>query len=125
MMTNQQLVGLIEASKSASDCLRACFDLLSSGSAAFLTDQPGHASVAEALATFSVRKKTTAAAGVVIPGLDLLLARLAQRPARESVLLFHIATDDRVFSVFVAEDAATILGCVCLDRKENTGSAPA
>ena len=116
MMANEKMTATIAAGLDGDPCLQRCRQQLASGAAQYLADHPGRLSTRDALATFSIRQRTAAAAGVVIQGIDELLHAL-QNSTDTRVLLFHVATSDQVFTLFVEEQSESLLGCICVERK--------
>jgi hypothetical protein len=77
---------------------------------------PGHEQARSLGATFAVRAKTSAAAGIRTLGLETTVSRLNALAPETSVLLFHFSGNRRVFSVFVDEVDEQIIGVVMVDR---------
>jgi hypothetical protein len=67
-------------------------------------------------ATFAIRARTSAAAGIRTVGLQTVLSQLETLNPEERVLLFHFSGDRRVFSVFVRECDLSIIGILAVDR---------
>ena len=80
-------------------------------------------SVREAIATFEIRHRSTLRAGSDVDGIVALLDVLRERSQTEAVLLFHFNAGDRFFSVFISEDAGTIVGCISGEMRPSAATA--
>lgn len=94
------------------ECLRQCGEAIRVGEARNVEPGPGRMTVCDALATFGIRKQTAQAAGIETCGLDSSLEQLGRRAQEEVVLLFHFATADWYFTVFISERDRSVIGCV-------------
>ena len=92
---------------------------LSAGELHPMPCDPGREGARSLSATFAIRARTTAAAGVRTLGLDATVARLTALPPDELILLFHFSGAKRIFSVFVREVDEQVVGVVMVDRKED------
>lgn len=77
---------------------------------------PGTESASSLRATFAIREKTAAAAGVRSLGLGATIERLAALPAEDQIVLYHFSGDVRIFSVFVRKVDEQVVGVVMVDR---------
>lgn len=77
---------------------------------------PGTDTARSLHATFTIRAKSSAGAGIKTIGLQTILSRLEALDAAEHVLLFHFSGTGRVFSVFVRALDAHVLGILEVER---------
>jgi hypothetical protein len=82
---------------------------------------PGRESARSLGATFAIRAKTAAAAGIGTLGLEATVARLSSLIPEESILVFHFSGACRTFSVFVREVDEQVVGIVMVNRENLTG----
>lgn len=76
----------------------------------------GTLTAGDAAKIFSLRRQTTRRGGKDVPGLDDLIKALNGMPSDDKVLLFHFSGREKVFSVFLSQGAAELLGCIRVGR---------
>jgi hypothetical protein len=97
-------------------CLLELQEALKSASVSPILPGPGALSAHEVRATYDIRARTTAAAGIESCGFETTLLRLANLAAQDTVLLFGFSGHERLFTVFVRQQDETIVGCVRILR---------
>ncbi len=122
------MVGFKELRRKLSDefglhngCVQACHKALSQ--APFDEVGPGRLLAAAAVGIFEVREQTARSAGIGVDGMRETLAALRALEPKEEVLLFHFSGATEVFTMFVRERDAEILGCVHVVRDRRLGGA--
>ena len=82
-----------------------------------MPNAPGRETAGSLHATFTLRDKTSAAAGVIAAGLKETLRALHDLDGTEQVLLYHFTGREKVFTVFVRDRGEVFVGCVRADRQ--------
>lgn len=90
---------------------------VNTGEVAPILPGPGSETAKSLHATFAIRAETSAAAGIRIIGLQIILPRLETLSPEERVLLFHFSGAKRVFSVFVRELDRCTIGILEVERR--------
>lgn len=116
-MDRKELLDLLGAVSVKTPSIAACIDALKSGVAQVIGTEPGHGVAWENLATFQIRRRVAQEAGIEIPGLDELLESLAECRSDEPLLVIHLGTIDRTFTIMIEERTKRVLGCIRLERK--------
>lgn len=85
-------------------------------------ESPGREGAGSLSATFAIRSRTTAAAGIRTLGLDTTVTGLRVLAPEDPILLFHFSGAKRIFSVFVREVDLAIVGVVLVERVASASS---
>ncbi len=118
MMTYDELRALVAQECHGNECLEECHSALVANQLEAVHPTPGRSTVGATLGTFRVRASTTKSAGIPTCGFEEALDKLASMPSETVVLQFGFSSPERVFVIFVAELACSIIGCIRVSRSQ-------
>lgn len=102
-----------------SDVLRVCSRALDEGIVSDAGDGPGRLTAGEALATFAIRRITSATAGIETMGFDEVLRELNDLPPEGQVLIFSFTGINYIFSVFIDATRESAIGCIRIRKRDD------
>lgn len=114
MKTFQDVVEMVGKSRSATGS--ELYLAFAAGEIAPVGPRPGSERAKSLYATFALREKTSAAAGLSKSGFESTLRALRRLAPDERVLLYHFSGSEKVFTVFIREAGARVIGCIRVDR---------
>ena len=91
---------------------RQLLEELSAGRVSAISEKPGREAARSLYATFSLRAGRASAAGHPVLGIETTLSRLGALAPDANVLLFGFSGQKWLFSVFVHETDAAVLGVI-------------
>lgn len=117
MMTFNDARDLVAQHDGGEEALRECRKALLAGELVEVHPSPAAMTAGDALTTFRIRSRTAHAAGIETAGFDETLRSLAEVATEQEVLMFHLSSSRRTFSLFVLERSRRIIGCIRVNRR--------
>lgn len=74
--------------------------------------------------TFTIRKYTTAQAGIFVEGIDELLKNLKMLPSTELIYTVHFDNSKHLASIFFRQNGIDLVGAIALPRRQQASLAP-
>lgn len=118
-MNLEDAKAMIAERRDASPCLGELHRAVSLGRCRPIEPWPGRLTAGVAAGTYRIRRDTAAAAGVAADGIEGALEGLERREGDEQILLFHFRTEERLYTLFVAERDREVVGCISIEARQS------